>query len=479
MGVCSDNGYVQLLQEFQGDPEKMHKIVLLTSYNTILNIGKLTYAIMQWPTVFHSEEASYRKSRSLAGPSIKDVTPLEDFVRLANRTSATMKSGKVSKSLPGSQLPKGQVACLTGVAEKLDLRPKSNSTTPEALLKPAQSRLSRQQEQEKKSSYGDRQRKMTGKDGQNSHYVSQTNLAASAYNVGQRVRSENDLLKEPDCELAHMFDMPKASKSEEANPICSTTNPTFRVYGILPRVGSMMNYIPPHLVSKTYASPPPKNKNVSRAPAGMGRNLTVGSGGAYQVTTTATSNKNLCPPRTNTNASSNRPSSATKKASNSWSVTKPFVHIPMPNRAEEPSYDPERYLFQQSPDYLAYNRRKLESIVSYARTNYHTTSEPDRPALHRMIQVADFMTTRLWVAQEIQKLEDRAVEQQIRCSEASTTSRSDAWGNDWNLYCLMSRAVGSTVNPTLARFTASNEIHRRGLAKMDWVVLTEESTWKS
>jgi hypothetical protein len=71
MGVCSDNGYVQLIQEFYRNIEKMSKIVLLTSCNTVVNIQNLTYAIVRWPTVFRSEEVIKRSAYKLVGPQTK------------------------------------------------------------------------------------------------------------------------------------------------------------------------------------------------------------------------------------------------------------------------------------------------------------------------------------------------------------------------------------------------------------------------
>jgi hypothetical protein len=105
-------------------------------------------------------------------------------------------------------------------------------------------------------------------------------------------------------------------------------------------------------------------------------------------------------------------------------------------------YDPDRFLFQQSPHYLACNRKPLATIISYARRYYHLTHATACPSLDRLMNIAEFLTTRLWLAQEIQSVEDRAVDQQLRCSRASTFRCGDAWVNDWYLYWSMSRAVG-------------------------------------
>jgi hypothetical protein len=138
MGVCSDNGYVQLLQEFQGNTEKMSMILPLTSCNTVVNIQNLTYAIVRWPTVFRSEEVSKRSAYKLGGPQTKGVTPSEESVQLANRNCAMANIGRVIKATSVPEYAKRQVTCRRRILSSMSHNHQMISTPPSEI---AQSKM--------------------------------------------------------------------------------------------------------------------------------------------------------------------------------------------------------------------------------------------------------------------------------------------------------------------------------------------------
>ncbi len=247
--------------------------------------------------------------------------------------------------------------------------------------------------------------------------------------------------------------------------------------GILPCTGSAMRMIaagmriPPALRLLTS-----KNHNPPEKPAGAICSATIAypHAGSQSSTAMPSLNNALRQPKGVSLFSGTTTSPASEQALSV--LGDPFVHVPMPNRAQEARHDPNRFLYQQSPHYLASTHQYLQAIVSHARRNYHTTTKAVRRQLRPLIEIAEFMLTRLWLAQEVQKLEDEAIERQIRCSQPSTFRCGDAWGNDWYLYCSMSRALGHKIKPALMR--QCNSIAKSGLAKMDWAVLVDGSAWR-
>jgi hypothetical protein len=109
LAVCSDNGYIQMLQQFQVDLWKVSKIVLLTSYDTTIPMRCLTYAIIKWPTVFRALGISPSRTRGIAGVYTKGMTPLESSLQIAN-SSTVPSAGMVVEVSTAQKTPTRQVA---------------------------------------------------------------------------------------------------------------------------------------------------------------------------------------------------------------------------------------------------------------------------------------------------------------------------------------------------------------------------------
>lgn len=456
MGICSDNGYVQLLQEFQGDPEKMSQVVLLTSCNTIVNIQCLTYAIVRWPTVFRSTQISNKFSYGMAGPETKGVTPLEDIVRSANRSISVASGEKAIEPPSGPALRKYPSALRPSVPNRLSLLPGSSSVISASFSKTAISRVPNEQQRRKRQRPGRWQRHE--RDIKNEYHLDvatergSQQVPAEAIDPFLQVQPSTDSSEDPDCQLVHVFDMPKELlQGAVANPSCFRRSLFTPANGILPCTGSVMRVV------------------------SAGMRIQPG------LRPSAFNNHTPALNKTSVKAEEDRLLSGASVSSGSdkglSALKDPFIHVPMPNRAQEARYDPDRFLYQQSARYLAYTQQYLQAIVSHARSNHHTTTKAVRRQLRPLIEIAEFMLTRLWLAQEIQRLEDEAIERQIRCSQPSTFRCGDAWGNDWYLYSSLSRALGHRIKPALTR--QYNSTAKSRLAKMDWLVLADGSAWKA
>lgn len=483
MGVCSDNGYVQLLQEFQGDPETMSKVVLLTSCNTIINIQCLAYAIVRWPTVFRSTQISNRDSYGLAGPATKGVTPLEDFVLSANRSVPVANEGKLIEPPSSPELRNVSRARLPSVSDRLSVLPSGSSVIPVSFSRIAVSQVPHEQQRQKRQRPG--RQKRHERNTKNEYCLDVATRRGSqqppaeATELCLPAQSRNDSLEDPDCQLAHAFNVPKVPVQRvDANSSCFRRSLFTSANGVLPCTGSAMRTIvagiriPPALRLLTSNNPkPPRN------PAGAvcGTTIVYTHAGSQSPTTTPPLNNALWQPKEDPPFPGTSTAPASEHAPSA--LKDPFVHVPMPNRAQEARYDPDRFLYQQSPHYIASTHQYLQAIVSHVRRNYHTTTKAVRRQVRPLIEIAEFILSRLWLAQEVQKLEDQAMERQIRCSQPSTFRCDDAWGNDWYLYCSMSRALGHKIKPALTR--QCNSIAKSGLAKMDWAVLVDGSAWKA
>lgn len=459
----------------------MCKVVLLTSCNTVADIQNLAYAIVQWPTVFRSSPVSYRRCNGLAGPCIKGVTPVENFVQVTSHNFAVASAGRVVKAPSGRQPPKGQVLHLpgapTGVLSKMGSHPVVS--VPPSKPRPSQMpyvRRQQKQRQENNIHDGDLDITVSGECGQESGCTAEISVIANPKNGAQRRQEDQDLSEEPDSRLIHIFDVPKNLARQPVKPISVTRILTSQGNGVVPCPGSLMRMIASNMARQPAFHSSTSSQNPSRRTRS---DPTASSHARVQTITAPPTQRLLEQPGESTDISNTSAPSASEPATatSPAPLQQPFIHVPMPDRAQEPMYDPDRFLFQQSPHFLAYNRQTLDTIVSYAKRHYHLTPDTARPRLYRMIEIAEFMISRLWLAQEIQRLEDRAMERQIRCSRPSTFRCGDAWGNDWYLYCSISRALGLRVKAALTRH--SNTIARGGLAKMDWVVLMEGWTWKS
>jgi hypothetical protein len=87
---------------------QIHKIVLLTSCNTVIDIQDLAYAVMKWPTVFRSQVVCTKSSHGIVGPCIKGVTPVENFVQMAMHRFPVPNAGGAVNATPGQEPSKGQ-----------------------------------------------------------------------------------------------------------------------------------------------------------------------------------------------------------------------------------------------------------------------------------------------------------------------------------------------------------------------------------
>lgn len=459
----------------------MIKVVLLTSCDTVLNIQNLTYAIVQWPTIFRSTRVSSERCNGLAGPVTKGVTPLEDSVQLASRNFTVVNAGRMVTAPSGHELPKGQLARLPSMPTHVPSVPNSHSgvSAPSSELVRNRGRHRRR----KGENIINNEEHYISESGKHSEQFDSTapiNNVMNPKDNARRNQSEQNSSAEPDCELTQVFDVPKTSMPKEAKPT-NLARRLSQANGILPQAGPLMRMM---MVSRIAARPASlsstsSNHSLPQNQDGMSSSCPAAACRAGdQITTIGAAGKAPEQPEESTHVSSTPASTVSQQPPPTFSAPdrQSFIHVPMPDRAQEPKHDPDRYLFQQSPAYLTYNHQSLETIISYAKQNYHNTAEAARPQLHRMIEVAEFMITRLWLAQEIQRLEDRAVEKHIRCSRPSTFRCGDAWGNDWYLYCSMSKALGVRIGSRLMKL--SNGIARGGLAKMDWVVLTDGRNWK-
>ncbi len=483
MGVCSDNGYVQLLQEFQGDPEKMSKVVLLTSYNTIVNIQCLTYAVVRWPAVFRYTPISNRNSYGLFGPVTKGVTPLEDFVHSANRTVPVANGEKLTGPPSGPELRNFPGARLTSLSERLSVLPSGTSVSSTSSTKTVVSPVPNEEQRRKRQHPGrwkrherDVKKKyrpdVATKDGSQQTLAKVTGLCLPA-------QPRSDSLEDPDCQLIHVFDVPKVPVQRfDANPSCFGRSLFTSANGILPCTGSAVMMIAAGMkILPGLQLLISKNHTPSQKSAGAICSATIAYPPAGSQPSTTMPSLNNAPQQPKEDAIFSGTSTPPAPEQALSTLKDPFVHVPMPNRAPEARHDPDRFLYQQSPHYLASAHQFLQAIVFHARRNYHTTTKAVRRQLRPLIEIAEFMLTRLWLAQELQTLEDQAIERQIRCSQPSTFRCGDAWANDWYLYCSMCRALGHKIRPALTR--QCNSIARSGLAKMDWAILLDGGAWKA
>jgi hypothetical protein len=474
MAVCSDKGYVQLLQPFQGDPVKAQKIVLLTSCNTVMDIQNLAYSIVNWPTVFRSHVVSTKGSYGLVGPCTKGVTLLENFVQMATHSPAVPNAGEAVKALPDLQPLKGQVIKLpitqTSIPSRSGVQAvvvaPTSSAKPKLSITRHERKRKRKQRQGNSNDDEDAHIKTAGGCGRGASCIADTSLIANQGYGPQQGQGHEELSEEPDCRLVHVFDMPVKSVSA-MRALVSQWN------GISPGPGSVMRMIVSSMARQPALHPWSSPQKSFRD----AHNDSVSSSQSPCQTITALDTQRLLE-QTQENfngsgASAPAPPQQPKISPLSPSHL-PFIHVPMPDRAQEPQYDADRFLFQQSPHYLAYNRKTLTTIISYARRYYPLSHESARPQLYRQLEFADFLTTRLWLAQEIQTLEDHAVDRQLHCSRPSTFSCGDAWVNDWHLYSFMARTLGEKIDPALGN--RSGQIGRAGLARLDWAVLLDWGT---
>jgi hypothetical protein len=285
--------------------------------------------------------------------------------------------------------------------------------------------------------------------------------------------------EDPDSELIHVFDQAKMFEQNGANPTYLMRNLLFRANGTLPCTGFVMGFIPSSLAGNSALHSSTSNSQTfSGNPAEITYNGLVASYYAVDRTTTVPAPGESWERPQQTAYVSGRPGFSASSLAPCTSPAPPkqsFIHVTMPNRAEEPIRDPDRFLLQQSPHYLDYNYQILEKIVCHGRRYYNTTSRARRQQTSRLIHVADFIVARLWLAQEIQTLEDSAVEKQVCRSRPSTFRCGDAWSNDWYLYRSMSAAMGLAVHPKLEKFSES--FATGGLANLQWVVPTDPRTW--
>ena len=444
MAVCSDRGYVQLLQPFQGDPVKTHKIILLTSCNTVMDIQNLSYSIVNWPTVFRSHVVSTKGSYGLMGPCTKGVTLLENFVQMAIHSPAAPKVGGAVEDL---RPPGGEVLPLPITQTSIPSEPGVQIAVPQSSAKPTLS-ITRHARQRKR-----KQRKGNSNDNEDG-------------NGAQQRQADEELSEEPDSRLTHVFDVPIKSVSA-MRALVSQWN------GIPLGPGSVMRMIVSSMARepalRPWSSSQKSFRNTHSGSVSFSQSL-------YQTTTAPSTQRLLEKPQGNFNGSGASALAPFRQATISPlpPAQLPFIHVPMPDRAQAPQYDTDRFLFQQSPQYLAYNRKTLTTIISYARRYYPLSHVSARPQLYRQLEFADFLTTRLWLAQEIQTLEDHAIDRQLRCSRPSTFRCEDTWVNDWHLYSFMARALAETTDPALG--ARSRQIGRGGLARMDWAVLLDWGT---
>jgi hypothetical protein len=471
MAVCSDRGYVQLLQPFQGDPLKTQKIVLLTSCNTVIHIQNLAYSIVNWPTVFRSHVVSTKGSYGLAGPCTKGVTVLENFVQMAIHSPALPNADGLVKASPDRQPPEGQVLQLPITQTSIPSQPgvqtlvaaPPSSARPKLGTTPHARQRKRKQRKGNSHDNEDAHIKTFAECGQAAACTADTSLIANPVNGGQQRQADEELSEEPDCRLIHVFDMPIKSLSATRALLSQWS-------GIPLGPGSVMRMI----VSSMAREPALRPWSSSQKPFRKTHGDFISSSQApFQTTTAPSARRLLVQPQGKLDSfDASAPLPSRQATIPPLPPTQlPFIHVPMPDRAQEPQYDADRFLFQQSPQYLTYNHKTLTTIISYARRYYHLSDESARAHLYRQLELAEFLTTRLWLAQEIQTLEDQAVDRQHRCSRPSTFRGGDAWMNDWQLYSFMARALREKIDPALG--SRSRQIGRGGLARMDWAVLLD------
>jgi hypothetical protein len=271
---------------------------------------------------------------------------------------------------------------------------------------------------------------------------------------------------------------PRCSSRTAQIPPTLTRSLLYRANETLPCTGFVMGFIPPSLAGKSALHPSTSNSQTSsRNPAEITYNGLVASYYAVdRIATVPAPSESLERPQQSAHVSS-RPDFSASSLAPCTSPVPPkesFIHVPMPNRAEEPIHDPDRFLFQQSPHSLHYNHQILEKIVCHENRYYNTTFRATHQQTSRLIQVADFIVARLLLAHEIQTLEDSAVEKQVCCSPPSTFRCGDAWSNDWCLYRSMSATMGLAVHPKLEKL--SEVFATGGLTNLEWVVLMDPRT---
>jgi hypothetical protein len=150
--------------------------------------------------------------------------------------------------------------------------------------------------------------------------------------------SKQNSLKDPDCELIHVFEPPKMFERNDANPTYPMKSLIFRANGILPCTGFVMAFILSSLAGKSALRSSTSNgQTFSGSPAGITYNGLAAS--SYDVDQTTAvfaadeSSEQLQP-------SAHLPGCPAFSASSLAPCTSPtppkqsFAHIPMPNPAE-------------------------------------------------------------------------------------------------------------------------------------------------
>lgn len=416
LGVCSDNGYVQMLQPFQGNPQKMSKIILLASYNTTSDIQGLTYAIVQWPTVFRSQMASKTTCYGLAGVRTKDVTPLEDVLRIEHSSIPSSverltevsvapeiprrKKGKKQSQIPPNA-PQSPATRRVPVSTKFEVR------EPQSIPQRHGSRLDIQQDM-----------RPCAKDRRRAKAKPLVDNIIPRSTPGLHMPSTSDLSEEPDHELTHPLDLPAPPRMPPRGPGTSILGLSSTLHGVLPFAAS------------------------------VARRVTCGATCPLLIAAPKLLSPVLKPQQsTKTDLDASTSDNEEPFGSSSDTPFRPqsFTHIPKPNRAESHIYDPDRFLYQQSPEYLQFNKAFLEEIIRYAKNHQATVPESQLRELKIRLQIAQFLLTRLTLALEIQSLEDEAAARGILWPLPSQDGRKDRFTSDWELYRKLSNRLDRGV----------------------------------
>lgn len=479
MGVCSDNGYVQILQEHQFNPEKLSKIVLLTSYDTTFDIQRLTYAIVQWPTIFRSKMMSPRRHDYIAGPRTKVVTPLKDLPQVTNSPS----------------IPSPQTTIETSVVPRPRRKRKRRSNTPSSCVPATSStskmyttRLSKVEETQPRP-----QQKCIGP--QEEPNV----MANNATDLPQKSDIPRDLdttpsilqhaqpattpLEDPNGELTHPFALQPnlqmvAQRPMAQGPMAFAAGLSSHLRGFLPWDGSMAGTLASHIGIKTLLGSSPPGVHVHPSQEIKQRHMvslaSLLEGRRSKAVSEIFPNPQTRPDQNKEIALELQLSRALEDplaTSALISIKQPFVHVPMPNRAQSATYDPDRFLYQQSYEYLKDNHDILETIATYASKNYPTIQKGERPKLRLRIKIAQIIVSRLLLALQIQSLEDEAVERGLPCSLPPNHGRGDAFTHDWEMYSTLSKALKGRINRSMSEM--ARRTFQSGRAKADYQAIMD------
>jgi hypothetical protein len=468
MGVCSDNGYIQTLQEYQVNPEKLSKIVLLTSYDTTIHIQRLTYTIIQWSTIFCSKKVSPNSHNCLAGPHTKGVTPLEDLVRVpnlsiestveTNRTSAARKPCKKRKprlNIPPSCAP----ATFTPIKTPAKRKPKIKEV---------------QETQQKKQGDSDKDSNvMTGK---------QVNLRSrcdiSKDGVGNPSNSQlaaprSEPLEDPDSQVIHPFESQPSFQMGTQGSTATAAGLFSQFRGRPPLAGSMAGTAASAIAIKPDIGPPHLASRL-HSPQDVEQPCIVSLASYLIARRSEAESEHLQNPHSRTDQ--NKELALGPQVSSIYQVSpalsppritkRSFVHVPTCNRAESATYDPDRFLYQHSNVYLRYNHDTLNAITTYASNNYLTLPQSERPKLRLRIKIAQILVTRLFLALQVQALEDKALGKGVCCSLLSDNGRRDAFTHDWEMYATLSRAMRGRVGRSMSEM--AQRAFQSGRAKADY-----------